>query len=461
VNNALSANNYFLNAEMLLSKKMLLHANGQYYEAESGLPGRASAQNDQATREDKRRMAGVQLTTNFSNAIMLTTAIRGSRSKQHFINRENGLAGFETTYTNDLYRFSSTIELQPLRYSHITSGIEAQADEINGQDIMRPDYSFGKAHRTAAAWFVSTRQSVPFGLFSQLHPFTIDAVIRYDHTQTGSGGLFVSNSDSAHIIRQWSPKIGAGIGVGSALSMTLYGSYGRSFSLPDLYSLFWKGDVRSQGNPYLRPERAEHSEVIVRARYEHRLVSVAASLSYFHSSVQDLIVWQAGFADVWRPENIAGARITGTERSAEIKLFDNLLQFSVSNTELVPLNRTPGLNSYNKDLTYRPRSITKTSARINWRGFYTSYAVRWVDRSYALPSNTRWYNAYQLDDLAFGGEKIIGGQWNLHTDVRIDNLWDQSYVLVQHFPMARREWQIGIGIDYLINQHKTKQSTDK
>lgn len=461
INNGLSADNYFLNAEMALPKKIMAQINGQHYEAESGLPGRVSAQNEQASRADKRRTLGIQLKTKFSPAITLNTALSGSRLQQHFINRESGATGFETKYINDLYRFSSTVQLRLFSYSQLQSGIEAQGDEIDGQDIMRPAYGFGKAHRTAVAWFASARHSLPLGMFAQLHPLAVDAAIRYDRAQTGDGELFTSDGDSAHTTAQWSPKVGAGIGVGSKLYMTLYGNYGHSFSLPDLYSLFWKGDVRSQGNPYLRPERAEHSEFNLRTGYEHRLVTAHIGLTYFHSTIQDLILWIAGFADVWRPENIAGARITGTERSAEIRIYNNLLQLSISNTEILPLNRTPGLNSYNKDLTYRPRSITKTSARINWLGCYVSYAIRWVDKSYALPSNTRWYEGYRIDDLAFGGEKVINDQWNIHADLRVDNLRDQSYVLVQHFPMPGREWQIGIGIDYLINQRVTKNLTDK
>ncbi len=462
INNGLLADNYFLNAEMALSKMITALLSGQYYDAESGLPGRASAQNDQATRIDKRRIFGVQFTTTFNQRVLLNTSLSGSRLKQHFINRENGLSGFETKYINDLYRVSSTLQFRPFSYSQWQSGIEAQGDEINGEDIMRPAYGFGKAHRTAVAWFVSARHAFPLGLFAQLHPLTVDAAIRYDHAQTGNGELFSSNDgDSAHTTRQWSPKVGAGIGVGSKLSMTLYGSYGRSFSLPDLYSLFWKGDVRSQGNPYLRPEKAEHSEATLRVGFEHHLFTTNVSYSYFHSSIDGLILWVAGFADVWRPENIAGARITGTEKSAEIHLYDNLLQLSVSNTDILPLNRTPGLNSYNKDLTYRPRSITKASARISWFGLYASYAIRWVDKSYALPSNTRWYEAYRIDDLGLGGEKLIAKQWGIRVDARIDNLRDQSYVLVQHFPMPGREWQIMVGIDYLINQRSTKQSTNK
>jgi vitamin B12 transporter len=56
-------------------------------------------------------------------------------------------------------------------------------------------------------------------------------------------------------------------------------------------ALFWKNDIRSQGNPDLKPERSEHSD----AGFEISLdkpIKISAGMTYFHSHVNDIIIWR-------------------------------------------------------------------------------------------------------------------------------------------------------------------------
>ena len=213
--------------------------------------------------------------------------------------------------------------------------------------------------------------------------------------------------------------------------------YGKSFRLPTINALFWKGDVRSHGNPGLKPEKSNHSDVAGEINLGLGVFNLSAGLTYFHSYIRDLVVWQPDYQGVWRPVNLASARITGHEDNISLGFFEDKFEIIYQNTVTTALNKVPGHNSYNKKLTFYPGYITSITSRLNLGWLSAAYSIRFVDKAYTNQANTRFYDSYSLDDFRIGTDINISKYWRFSADAKIDNVRNVDYVLMTHYPMPR------------------------
>ena len=88
----------------------------------------------------------------------------------------------------------------------------------------------------------------------------------------------------------------------------------------------------------------------------------------------------------------------------------------------------------------------------NYKFIHTKYSVRLVDVVYTNISNTRYYDRYRLDDITLGIASDINKSWKLNADVKINNLGDKEYILIDGYPMPGREWRFGMGISYYFSK---------
>jgi len=175
-------------------------------------------------------------------------------------------------------------------------------------------------------------------------------------------------------------------------------------------------------------------------------------LTYFHSFVKDLVVWAPNAQGVWTPKNLARSQTTGHEDFVHINLLKNKIRISYQNTISTSLNKTSGHNSYGKKLSFSPHYITTISVRLNIASLFCSYSARLVDRAFTNGANTRYYDAYRLDDARLGLNYDLSDNWQVSARAEIENIFDTDYVLMTHYPMSGRQWNIFIGINYNIRK---------
>lgn len=462
INNSTDSYNYFGSGIYRLSSLSRLKVSGQVFRKRNGLPDRASDQNARAFVEDRRKHLTALFELEQSEASRWEAQVGFSRFEQYYwdLAARSFAERFESQHTNDIFT------VQAANYSHlwpgneIHTGLQLSRDILYHADYFRPQLSMGKATRDDYAGFVIGKQRfvLPDPLF--FDEAALDFAWRYDRAETEKDSTSWQDPGPSHAVGQWSPKVGVAVSKGGRVSIILRASYGKSFRLPSINALFWKGDARSRGNPNLRPERSEHSEIGLEVSGSKGIIGFSGGVTYFHSFVSDIVVWQEGYGGVWQPVNLAAARINGHEDQIKLTFFDHVLELTYQNTVTTPLNRGPGPNSYNKQLTFAPHYVTNLKAGLNidlhYYSFFAAYAVRLVDKRYALPSNTKWYDAYRVDDIDLGFGADLADRWRISGDIKVYNWRDQDYTLLTHYPMPGREWDVGLQVLFGADPGRTR-----
>ncbi len=427
---------------------------GQYYESTNGLPGPVSNKDLTAWKHDKRILINTELTNEASPIWNQKVSIRFSRFEQYFNNmdHESKAYQFESRYLNDIASAELYTNIILFKGNDLSGAVSAERNILYHDDIMRDTMSMGRMVRDNIGVYLHDRQSFQFSNRHFIDAATLGTSLRFDNTDTKRDGT--SSPDEIRPNDNWSHKITASVVKGTDTKLIVRGSYGKSYRLPSVNALFYVGDVRSKGNPDLRPETSEHSD----AGIELQLTSpfeISVGVTYFHNVVKDLIVWQPGSpGQTWKPVNLEAARITGHEDFIELA-FKDFLKLSYTNTVVVPRNRSRGGN-YNNDLTFRPRYVTLWKADLQYKYLYCRYVYRSVGKRYAKPANEKPYDPYQFSEITVGARYSIANI-DAHVSYKLSNPENEDYVLIGQYPMPQREWNVRVALSYHPGKTKSSQ----
>jgi len=461
INNRSQATSLFAAATMRLGRYSQLSCSGQAYRSEHGLPGRAATQNESASQEDDRDLLTARWSHDWSVRSNVQARLGYSRFYQHFEDRDNVPASrFDTEYDNTVWDAQITNRVAPFRWNQLVVGLQFRHDHLDHADLLRPTWSMGETTRKSRAIFVSDKQNFDISSLGLASELSLDAAVRYDLAETDKEPTSLLDQMGGHRVEHWSPRVGMSLSRRGQVTWIARASYGKSLQLPAINALFWKNDAVSRGNPGLRPEQSEHSEAGIEAHTGSGPIQIRAGLTYFHSYVSDLIVWAQGYQNVWRPENIAAAMLVGHEDFITLSFSDRLLELSYQNTITTSRNRSGTQAVRDRDLTFTPHYITNLAVRLNHSFLYGSYSVRLVGKRYSLPNNQKYFDAYRLDDLMLGLRLQPWRSWEVDVNLRVNNLRDESYVLISHFPMPGREFEFGLRVTFGLgdNSPNTQQS---
>ena len=449
INSDIETSNYFSTGLYQPSKKLKLSWSGQLYYSETGLPGRPANPAVSARLNDNRKLFTIGLNYDRSSTNSQQLQFGFSRFTQHYRDNDSTRVTLDSRYVNDLFNLSYRHYLRLRPGNFVRFGAELKRDILYHDDFVNAMYSMGKTVRDGWGVFIADEQKVDIPTAVIFDELSVDAALRFDNARTYKDSTSWQDTTTSHTAEAWSPKVGLALaGKTERFDYVARVSWGKSFRLPAINSLFWKGDTRSGGNPGLRPEKAEHREAGAELNGSFKPVNISGGITFFHSDITDLITWVQGFGGVWRPENLEKAQITGHEEFIEIDLFDRLLSFNYRNTITDALNKVDGHNDFDKQLVFSPHYVTTLSARLEYKGLDASYSVRLVDKTYILKANTKYYDSYRLDDLRLGISKSINGHWIAGLDFSVYNLRDEDFVLLTHYPMPGREWNVGLKISY-------------
>ncbi|MDD4052955.1 MAG: TonB-dependent receptor, partial [candidate division Zixibacteria bacterium] len=388
LNAGLDSRSWFFAGSWRPSGRTVMDYSGQWYRSREGLPGAVSAPDSAAWKKDLRMYNTLRLRHDLSTRSQIEVSLGATRLRQYFNNRHDALAAerYETRYTNDMLDVQATARVTPYDRNEFTAGMGLRRDILYHDDLYRPQASMGRTVRDNLGLYTLDKQSVDLSALPLLDNAALDVAVRWDHVHTANSNDNSVTADPDH----WSHKTGLSLTSKGTPRIILRGSYGRSYRLPEINALFWKGDVRASGNPNLRPERAEHSDAGIELNLD-RPVTVSAGVTCFHSYVRDLIVWQPAYQDVWMPVNLDAAQLTGHEEYIRVGFWGEKIQLNYQNTVTVSKNRKPGASSYNLNLTYRPHYVTDIEAVLALWKLRGSYRVRLIDIRYNREANTKWY----------------------------------------------------------------------
>jgi len=453
LNNMSKTDNFFVSGIYQPSQKISINYSGRYYDSKRGLPDRATRQNETAEMTDKRKLLTGAFNYNLSEKHKLDIEFGYTQYNQHFHDIDTSQTlKYDSEFTNDIYTVTHNHSFILLNGNLSHYSISFRDERLNQTDRLRPFISIGKTSRNNLSGQFSISQKADLSRIKLFDIISFDAAIRHDISRTKKDSTSYADTVKTNSTKQLSPKLGLSLSKGENFFYTLRASYGKSFRLPTLNALFWKGDVRSSGNPGLKPEKSEHSEAGIEVKFDFGKISFSGGLTYFHSFIKDRVVWAQNSQGIWTPKNLALSLTTGHEDFIHLNLLKNKIKISYQNTISNSINKTPGHNSYGKRLSFSPHYITSMSARLNVSPLFCSYSIRLVDFAYTNKANTRYYDSYRLDDVRLGLNYDLSDNWQVSILAEIENIFDTDYVLMTHYPMSGRQWKIFVGLNYNIRK---------
>ncbi len=231
----------------------------------------------------------------------------------------------------------------------------------------------------------------------------------------------------------------------------------RSFRQPTFNELYWPVSQFTAGNPALKPEHSTGLDLGLGGTLsaENRLTW---RLGTFVSRLTDLIQWQQGVGDTWRPVNIDTATTAGieTELETEFNLVPTRAGLNYSATYMVCRSR-------GADLPYRPRLTGHVSFWLSLIQNRTepgrqnhSDCIRLVIT--ARGSSRRFGDAANQDTLPgyllFDAEAALAppvGRNNLSVRAGCRNVLDHRYETARGYPVPGRSLYAEIELSYSGN----------
>jgi len=331
-----------------------------------------------------------------------------------------------------------TINLYPFKTNELKIGSKLQKDVLDHKDLRFPQRSMGKVKRETKNIFVSDNQNLSLPGFLFFENLTLNSSLHKDNTK---------NLDDFT-----SPQVGFALSRGQKVRIIIRGDYGKSFRQPSNNALFWKEDVYASGNPDLKPERSEHSEMGVEFKFSlFKNSDFSFGSTYFHNFVKDIIVWRRRFDGKYMPENISRSQITGHEDFVSLKFFNEVLEIFYRNNATEALNKSGDKTYDGKFIPFQPRHVTDLNLLVDYKIFELSYQHRWVSERYRVEANTVKEEPYNLVNLSLGLKKRIS-KLEVSLNGQIKNLTDQKYFLIERYPMPGREW--GVRLEIILNLRK-------
>lgn len=384
---------------------------------ERGAPGSIEQPLPGAITRNKNGRAQSSQTFTLSHAHTVTTAgwyefsseyynATGARIKQHTYLREHFLG----------------LRLGHVVTSHSTDWnleIETRYRLVHGDNFQVPKNSFGDEDRTEVA--IRTRLNQSLGRFSLRGGMAVDA-----------------DPDNPP---GWSPRVD--LGFRPLRTVSLGAGWGRSFKRPLLVTAFWKGDYYTQGNPDLRPERAQEWDASIRWRNRF----IAMDSRYFERQIDDIIVWDLrGVPQRFTPVNLASGEVIGREDHVALMLPSG--SFSIEYTHVYNDGRDHSgePNYQGKVIPFMPRHTHDCAIRAARDPVSVLVNARWVSLREALRANSnRWQAPYRVFDaevrLKPNSEKP-----HVVVFVRGENLTNEAYELLDGYPSPARTLSGGITI---------------
>ena len=280
--------------------------------------------------------------------------------------------------------------------SELTAGFEWYTESIDSNNV------YDETDRDASAFFITGRHDI--------EQVKLEASIRYDKVGDITG--------------ETTYQFAAGYQLSQQLLFSL--SHGTAFKAPSFNDLYYP----FSGNPDLISETADSSEFLTRYQDDH----FSAEISVYQTNIDNLIEWapiDSSFS-IWKPTNIAKAKILGVEATLSAELFETNNSLTLSHIDAEDkstgrqLARRPNFSA-NYNLVYSLGELDFT--------FDVNYQGSRYDNAGAME---RTLKAYTLIDL--------GLNYRLSESVtllaKVSNLADKDYQTASEYPGAERGYNL-------------------
>lgn len=436
-NNELDSVNALLRASRDIGDDLRFDFTSEGFFKDQGVPGLGRNQSDSASLDEMRTLnyAGLTRSNAFGRPLDLGGRLFGIFQRTEFDDREGDLFGVRQDVTSDSDALGATFEAHDYasNWHEPSLFVEIGREGFASHDDVRPLENSPEQRRVRVST-VLQEQIVPWRERIRLIP-----TLRWEHLRDTFGPLEgqlgredIPRSTTTRDL--WGPSFG--MQVRAADWLWLNGNIGRFERAPNLEELFGnRGFV--QGNPRLQPEEGINRDVGFRAVWcDLRWVDeIALDYAYFNNDVDDLIVLVQLSQQVFRPENIGGARLRGHEAGVHLSLLERLIvDLNYTRQDAENLSEAPSQRG--KQLPGRPRDELYLRAAIEQGPASLSYELNYIGGNFLDRVNFREVDSRTLHALGVALHPLA---W-LRLGIEARNLTDQQTEDVAGFPLPGRSF---------------------
>lgn len=224
----------------------------------------------------------------------------------------------------------------------------------------------------------------------------------------------------------------------------------RTYRVPTFNDLYWNPG----GNRNLKPESGWSEEIsLVASQLTGRRSKNSIMLTFFNSNIENCIMWLPS-GGIWNAQNIQSVWSRGFESSVSFnkEIRDFKLRLTVLYNYVVATNQKARMandNIVGKQLIYVPVYSGQSTLELIYKGFYVNYIHSYTGNRYYTTDNSKVVAAYQLGNIIAGKNFKVGNSF-LNVNLRVSNLWNQSYQIVLNQAMPMRYFQAGLS--YAFNK---------
>jgi len=233
-----------------------------------------------------------------------------------------------------------------------------------------------------------------------------------------------------------SPELGARLPLGAGLS--LRARAGQAFRLPSFGDLYFASSWSIRANPELRPERVRlDAELGLDGSWTGATVRLEAGAAAWYRVTDDPIVWLASSVAVWSPRNLDRLVSSGLELRLEATTGEGTSAGWHARVAATLDRSRLGFGANRNPVPYRPgttASLGLERRRQSWAG---RAELRWTGPRTTSVAATRTLPGFVLVDLAVA-KRIRSAGPPLEVELRVENLLNRSYALVELYPEPGR-----------------------
>lgn len=202
------------------------------------------------------------------------------------------------------------------------------------------------------------------------------------------------------------------------------------------------------GNINLKPEKGVQSDISFeyqnsfgKRTIKHELKS---EIGLFYTNINSWILWQPSQFGYWTPQNIRNMISKGIQFKSSFVYNLNKIKIIVHGAYTFNIAKANDADYITEQLPYLPKHSANTSMNINFKKFNFN-----IEEIYTNKRTTSFYN-HDLQPLFLTNIStsylIKFKNFSLNTEIRLNNLLNENYQLVQWRPMPGRNLSISLSI---------------
>jgi outer membrane cobalamin receptor len=335
----------------------------------------------------------------------------------------------KTNYRDHSYMVRGQLQRFFKGGDNLTFGMEIALDQ-SSSNVLRNIYEQPEQFTTAG--FSQYRRQIT-------KKIEFDMGIRFDSREvTGGEGYSVKT------FKALSPKVSLFYEIDPKI--TTYASYNRGFRAPSISELFLEYEssygLLLQGNPILKPESLTSIEIGM--KYQKKNISLFGNIFYNH--YKDMIDFI--YTIPVRSVNRDVVKGMGAEIGSNVYLdgIGSNLNFTYSILNLENVNS-------DIPLLYRPKhkirvtlvqSLSNFDIRLSTRYSSEQSYEDFLSDDHPIDGNTVIFPLETLPETFISDFSISRMISEYDLSLKVINLFDVNYVLIQHYPMPRRNFELSI-----------------